>query len=73
MIGNPSKKGMVERYTIQDPLTGSDVLLYKWKYCRAMVYENLLKVGCMMKIMWSWSKRGGGVMTASSPTEKRLS
>ena len=48
MIGNPSKKGMVERYTIQDHLTGSDVLLYKWKYCRAMVYENLLKVGCMM-------------------------
>jgi len=40
MIGNPSKKGMVERYTVVDPLTGSDVLMYKWKYCRAMVYEN---------------------------------
>lgn len=36
MIGNPSKKGMVERYTVVDPLTGSDVLMYKWKYCRAM-------------------------------------
>lgn len=41
MIGSPSKKGMVERYTVVDPMTGSDVQLYKWKYCRAMVYENL--------------------------------
>lgn len=39
-VGAPSKKGIVERYEVHDPLTNSPILMYKWKYCRAMVYVN---------------------------------
>ena len=30
----------VYTYTIHDPLTNSPMKLYKWKHCRAIVYEG---------------------------------
>ena len=30
----------VHRYESIDPLTNKPILIYRWKYCRAMVYEN---------------------------------
>lgn len=35
-----TKKPELLCYKTIDPLTNSEVLLFKWKHCRALVYEN---------------------------------